>query len=88
MAEIVSSAESIGRRPPNEDVEKQDPEAATTGEVGRPSDSSSSDLFYQFLAKGRVEGRGIVPVPVEERTSTRYFNVFTIWLSVNTNILA
>lgn len=69
------------------DVEKQVP-VSDSHPVGRTSESSASRLLLEVLAKGRVEGHGIVPLPVEDRTSTRYFNVFTIWASMNTNILA
>lgn len=40
-----------------------------------------------ILRKGRVEAKGIHPIPVEERTSTQYWNIFTVWFSMNTNIL-
>jgi len=88
MADNTSSSESTKIKAPYDDVEKQNYVSEIPQEEGRPSESNSTDRLYRFLAKGRVEGRGIVPVPEEERTSTRYFNVFTIWLSVNTNILA
>ena len=41
----------------------------------------------RILSKGRVEAKGIQPVPVENRKSTRYWNIFTVWCSMNTNIL-
>ncbi|KAJ2896705.1 Purine-cytosine permease fcyB [Zalerion maritima] len=49
---------------------------------------SKRAVAHRLLTYGRVEERGAVPVPLEERTSTRYFNVFTIWFSMNVNILA
>lgn len=36
----------------------------------------------------RAEARGISPVPLEERTETRTVNVFTLWWTMNANILA
>jgi hypothetical protein len=69
------------------DVEKQDP-VPELQPAGRTSESSATRLLSEVLAKGKVEGHGIVPLPIEHRTSTRYFNVFTIWFSMNTNILA
>lgn len=69
------------------DVEKQQP-VSDAQPAGRTSESSASRLLLEVLAKGKVEGHGIVPLPIEDRTSTRYFNVFTIWFSMNTNILA
>ncbi|KAL2266449.1 hypothetical protein VTJ83DRAFT_5801 [Remersonia thermophila] len=38
-------------------------------------------------AFGRVEVRGITPIPVKERTVEKTINVFTLWWSMNTNIL-
>lgn len=51
------------------------------------SPSSSPSAFQKFLRYGRVEARGIEPIPIEERTSTRYYNIATIWTSINSNIL-
>ncbi|OIW26303.1 hypothetical protein CONLIGDRAFT_634605 [Coniochaeta ligniaria NRRL 30616] len=67
------------------DVEKQSPQAIAEP---RTSESSATRLINEVLARGQVEGHGIVPLPVEDRNSTRYFNVFTMWFSMNTNILA
>jgi hypothetical protein len=71
------------------DVEKQIPDSSPEPIAEpRTSESSATRLLNEVLARGKVEGHGIVPLPVEDRTSTRYFNVFTIWFSMNTNILA
>ncbi|OLN83301.1 Purine-cytosine permease fcyB 2 [Colletotrichum chlorophyti] len=45
-------------------------------------------LARRVLMAGRVEEGGIEPIPLEARTNTKYFNAFTIWCSINTNILA
>ena len=75
--------------PTNNDVEKQNPSSSPElAPEGRTSESSATRLLHEVLAKVKVEGHGIVPLPVEDRVSTRYFNVFTIWFSMNTNILA
>ncbi|KAL7926979.1 permease for cytosine/purines, uracil, thiamine, allantoin domain-containing protein [Trichoderma austrokoningii] len=52
---------------------------------GHQSDEES--LLHKVLRAGRIEERGILPLPVEERTSTRFFNIFTVWFSINANIL-
>ncbi|VUC24387.1 unnamed protein product [Clonostachys rosea] len=55
-----------------------------------PNSSSSSrvvQVLDRVLRMGRVEAKGIQPVPLEARLSTRYWNIFTIWTSINTNIL-
>ncbi|CAM1503593.1 Fc.00g011840.m01.CDS01 [Cosmosporella sp. VM-42] len=54
------------------------------------SDSNSlkaSSLFHKALRMGRVEEKGIQPLAIEERTVTRFLNIFTIWCSINSNIL-
>jgi hypothetical protein len=64
---------------------------SATAEPGEEMDKSSV-TFVQRLRKvltvGRVEERGIQPLPLEERTSTQYYHAFTVWFSINTNILA
>ncbi|KAG5990287.1 hypothetical protein E4U52_004729 [Claviceps spartinae] len=56
---------------------------------------SSSDALRQnstrlrkLLRRSRIEENGIRPLPVEERKERRFFNIFTIWFSINSNILA
>ncbi|KAF4462304.1 Purine-cytosine permease FCY2 [Fusarium albosuccineum] len=44
-------------------------------------------LFHKALRMGRVEEKGIQPIPIEERTVTRFYNIFTCWCSINSNIL-
>ncbi|OAA73711.1 purine-cytosine permease FCY21 [Cordyceps fumosorosea ARSEF 2679] len=57
------------------------------GDSRRSSISSLPSTFQKILRYGRVEARGIEPIPLEERTSTRYYNIATIWTSINTNII-
>ncbi|KXX76532.1 Purine-cytosine permease fcyB [Madurella mycetomatis] len=45
------------------------------------------DLLRKAAAFGRVELRGITPIPVQERMVERTINVFTLWWSMNANIL-
>jgi hypothetical protein len=55
------------------------------------SGSDSSSHIPTFLRKalraGRVEENGIRPLALEDRTETRFFNIFTVWFSINSNIL-
>ncbi|KAK4122281.1 hypothetical protein N657DRAFT_672861 [Parathielavia appendiculata] len=44
-------------------------------------------VLYKAAQFGRVEVRGITPIPVKERTVERTVNIFTLWWSMNTNIL-
>lgn len=34
-----------------------------------------------------VEVRGTTPVPLEERTDSRFINVFFVWFTMSTNLL-
>lgn len=43
--------------------------------------------LHKLAAFGRVEVRGIAPIPVAERTVTRTINVFTLWWCMNANML-
>lgn len=43
--------------------------------------------FLDKLAASSVEARGVMPVPLEERTSTRYSSYFSIWFCMNVNLL-
>lgn len=49
--------------------------------------SRAQDVFLKLVRLGRVEERGIAPIPLKERTVTRTINVFTLWWSMNVNIL-
>ncbi|TAQ89285.1 hypothetical protein B7494_g2368 [Chlorociboria aeruginascens] len=43
--------------------------------------------FWKKLSQWGVEIRGIVPIPTEERTNSRYINIFSIWLAMSVNTL-
>ncbi|KAK7423814.1 hypothetical protein QQZ08_008857 [Neonectria magnoliae] len=73
------------------DAEKGVP-AQRTPDVDRDDQSDTfsikaSSIFHKALRMGRVEEKGIQPIPVEERQMTRFYNIFTIWFSINSNIL-
>ncbi|KAG5936660.1 hypothetical protein E4U59_004885 [Claviceps monticola] len=54
------------------------------------SDASrqNSTRLRKLLRRSRIEENGIRPLPVEGRKERRFFNIFTIWFSINSNILA
>ncbi|KAK3378473.1 permease for cytosine/purines, uracil, thiamine, allantoin-domain-containing protein [Podospora didyma] len=72
--------------------EKLSPQDSPTaaGNVTPPEKKKWAPL-RTFLRKaavfGRVELRGIAPIPIKERTVTRTINVFTLWWSMSVNIL-
>lgn len=85
--------------PPPEDKvdEKTTPESTPKKSVvAEPAPAPATPAsgwprLLEFIGKvavfGRVEIRGITPIPVKERTETRTINIFTLWWSINTNIL-
>ncbi|RYC59052.1 hypothetical protein CHU98_g7170 [Xylaria longipes] len=71
--------------------ELQDPEKGDISDVAEDSQIPSSGLrttVLKYLSAGSVELRGVLPVPLEERTSTRYSSYFSIWFCMNVNVLA
>lgn len=46
----------------------------------------SHDWKQRLLTWG-VEIRGITPVPVEERTDTRFVNIFSLWFTMSVTLL-
>ncbi|KAI0203229.1 permease for cytosine/purines, uracil, thiamine, allantoin-domain-containing protein [Astrocystis sublimbata] len=68
------------------DIEK----GAVSNVVEQDSVRSSrlKDTALRYLSSGSVELQGVKPIPIEERTSTRYSNYFSIWFCMNVNILA
>lgn len=45
------------------------------------------DRWLSRIANWGVELRGVAPVPIEERTDTRFINVFFVWFTLSTNLL-
>ena len=55
----------------------EDPEKGAEGNVvgGSPVNPRPlKNIVLRFLSAGRVELRGVLPIPLEERTSTQYSN--------------
>lgn len=50
-------------------------------------DHQSNGPLRRILRIGRVEEAGVQPIPLQARTSRSYFKIFTVWLSMNCNIL-
>jgi hypothetical protein len=44
-------------------------------------------LLSKLASQGTVELRGSAPVPYEERTVTRYLDIFSIWFCMSCNPL-
>lgn len=71
----------------SDDDEKRH-EAETEVLERQSSLSSANSLLHKALRLGRVEENGIQPIPLEGRNSTRFYNIFTVWFSMNATILA
>ncbi|KAM7221161.1 Permease for cytosine/purines, uracil, thiamine, allantoin domain containing protein [Rhypophila decipiens] len=73
----------------NENTEYDDENAsATSPRTGNGGVlNRARDIGLKVVRFGRVEVRGIAPIPLKERTVTRTINVFTLWWSMNINIL-
>jgi hypothetical protein len=46
-----------------------------------------STIWLDRLRRWGLETRGMQPVPIEERTDTRFINIFFMWFTMNVNIL-
>lgn len=59
-------------------------------DLGTRADESLMRRCMRFLAENGVEGRGVQPVPEDERVPLKWWSVipqFTLWAAANTNIL-
>jgi hypothetical protein len=56
-------------------------------QAGRGKPAGLRDVLARALSASPIEARGVMPVPEEERNSTRYVNYFFIWFSMNSNLL-
>ncbi|KAL4783274.1 permease for cytosine/purines, uracil, thiamine, allantoin-domain-containing protein [Aspergillus varians] len=45
------------------------------------------EKWLSRIANWGVELRGVTPVPIEERTDSRFLNVFFVWFTLSTNLL-
>jgi hypothetical protein len=46
-----------------------------------------STAFLRRIVSWGVEAEGIVPIPEENRTNMRTYEIFTLWFSMSTNLL-
>ncbi|KAI1863543.1 hypothetical protein JX265_008760 [Neoarthrinium moseri] len=72
----------------NTDVEKSyEKDQDVQVEVSSPSSRGLRSILAKTISVSPVEARGVMPVPLEERTSTRYVGYFSIWFCMNINLL-
>ncbi|KAG5953269.1 hypothetical protein E4U53_006197 [Claviceps sorghi] len=90
----ASRLSALSRTGSNSKEQRRDRPSACGSDKGPHSDQVSKlsrrfpPLLQKLLRGGRIEENGIRPVPVEERKEQRFFHIFTIWFSVNCNVLA
>lgn len=100
MSSATTTAIGDSQRPPcdrsqtsSTEVEDEEHEVGCTSACGSRKGSQSEPSsrirtnIRKVLRAGRVEENGIRPLAVEERKEKRFFNIFTIWFSINSNIL-
>ncbi|WDK12985.1 NCS1 nucleoside transporter (purine-cytosine permease FCY22) [Colletotrichum graminicola] len=81
MADIEAS------RPTSTEEQSRDEEKRYGTTRIETDHATTTSLFRKALRLVQVEEQGIEPIPLAERTSTRYLNAFTVWCSMNANIL-
>jgi hypothetical protein len=71
------------------DVEKSASTSSVSGEVveGNSEELGDRKSFWAPLANRGVEIRGALPVSPENRIDTRFFNVFTVFLTSMLSLL-
>jgi hypothetical protein len=78
----------LGEKPVPANGSEKNPEPAVVPAAPAGEWPRLRTLLHSVGVFGRVEARGITPIPVKERTVTRTINIFTLWWSMSTNILA
>jgi hypothetical protein len=74
---------------PKDDLEKNDPIILEDSESIREGDASAKGKVSRLLnlISGSAEARGIVPVPLEERTDKSGATLFSLWFTANCSLL-
>jgi hypothetical protein len=58
-----------------------------TKDVHTVENGHSHPMMEKLKHNAALERRGIVPVPLEERTNRKTYLIFTIWFTMSTNLL-
>lgn len=86
MSNIQSTSQKVGVD--SLDVEKHaSSDAVDAAESDAQSVQGKLSWKTKLIALG-IEERGILPVPIEERTSDRFVDVFSIWFTMSITPLA
>jgi hypothetical protein len=68
------------------DIEKTGASATHSPQI-EAGEVLETSMWKRLMSSG-MEMRGAEPVPVEERTETRGFSIFTLWWSISLTLLA
>jgi hypothetical protein len=80
QATMVSDEEKGGVAvPPEQDVQVAEMQDMEQGRWSR--------WAHKIISFQSVEARGIQPIPVEERTNRRTYDIFTLWFTMSTSPL-
>ncbi len=86
MTHIQTTSEKVGDESVV-DIEKN--ALSSDSDIAEVTESESKQLsWWKKLVSMGVEERGVMPVPVEERTSDRFVNIFSIWFTMSVSPLA
>jgi hypothetical protein len=83
----MTSDTRVDEKPPPGNDPERGSEHGAVSDVPAGRSARLRDILRKAARFGRVEVRGITPIPVKERTVETTVNVFTLWWSMNTNIL-
>lgn len=87
MSNIETMSEKLGSESVM-DIEKNNAPSSDSDIVDVAESESKPLSWWKKLVSLGVEERGITPVPVEERTSDRFINIFSIWFTMSVSPLA
>ncbi|KAI0018937.1 permease for cytosine/purines, uracil, thiamine, allantoin-domain-containing protein [Xylariomycetidae sp. FL0641] len=76
-----------GDAPSTKDVEKMAGQSSIHEAETHQAPGRVRSFLLKLGAAGPVEQRGVLPVPLEQRTSTSYSTYFSIWACMNINLL-
>ncbi|KJZ73449.1 hypothetical protein HIM_07243 [Hirsutella minnesotensis 3608] len=82
--DVEDGAATTGKQPWPRSAVSSDAQRAPSS---KSSATTQSGLLRRAMRLGRVEENGVRPLAVAERRNTRFFNIFTVWFSINSNIL-
>ncbi len=85
---MASSVKDLAIADSNRDIEKNNIRHSIAAPLpGELPDEDAKLSVWQHLSAAGVEHRGSKPVPVEMRTDTRYFDIFTTMCTPMLSIL-